>query len=126
MGTASGPAQRARRTWNIDQWGSGYFDVDDDGHALVRPLGSEEEGPALPLAPLVDQLREAGLRLPVLVRFTDILHDRVEHLCDAFDLAMGEEDYHGGYTAVYPIKVNQQRRVVEEILDAGKTNIPGA
>src|SRR5690625_4009363 len=116
MGTASGPAQRARRTWNIDQWGSGYFDVDDTGHALVRPLGSEEEGPALPLAPLVDQLREAGLRLPVLVRFTDILHDRVEHLCDAFDLAMGEEEYHGGYTAVYPIKVNQQRRVVEEIL----------
>ena len=116
MGTASGPAQRARRTWNIDQWGSGYFDVDDNGHALVRPLGSEAEGPALPLAPLVDQLREAGLRLPVLVRFTDILHDRVEHLCDAFDLAMGEEEYHGGYTAVYPIKVNQQRRVVEEIL----------
>ena len=113
---ASGPAQRARRTWNIDQWGSGYFDVDDHGHALVRPLGSEEEGPALPLAPLVDQLREAGLRLPVLVRFTDILHDRVEQLCDAFDQAMHEEAYSGGYTAVYPIKVNQQRRVVEEIL----------
>ncbi|QOR40433.1 biosynthetic arginine decarboxylase [Billgrantia diversa] len=116
MGAASGPAQRARRTWNIDQWGSGYFDVDDSGHALVRPLGSEAEGPALPLAPLVDQLREAGLRLPVLVRFSDILHDRVEQLCEAFDLAMTEEEYIGGYTAVYPIKVNQQRRVVEEIL----------
>ncbi|MBA2780927.1 biosynthetic arginine decarboxylase [Billgrantia kenyensis] len=116
MGAASGPAQRARRTWNIDQWGSGYFDVDDSGHALVRPLGSEAEGPALPLAPLVDQLREAGLRLPVLVRFSDILHDRVEQLCEAFDLAMQEEEYAGGYTAVYPIKVNQQRRVVEEIL----------
>lgn len=116
MGAASGPAQRARRTWNIDQWGSGYFDVDDAGHALVRPLGSEAEGPALPLAPLVDQLREADLRLPVLVRFSDILHDRVEQLCEAFDLAMREEEYAGGYTAVYPIKVNQQRRVVEEIL----------
>ncbi|MGL6251618.1 MAG: biosynthetic arginine decarboxylase, partial [Billgrantia desiderata] len=116
MGAASGPAQRARRTWNIDQWGSGYFDVDDDGHALVRPLGSEAEGPALPLAPLVDQLREADLRLPVLVRFSDILHDRVAQLCEAFDLAMREEEYVGGYTAVYPIKVNQQRRVVEEIL----------
>ncbi|WP_010627441.1 biosynthetic arginine decarboxylase [Billgrantia aerodenitrificans] len=116
MGAASGPAQRARRTWNIDQWGSGYFDVDDAGHALVRPLGSEAEGPALPLAPLVDQLREADLRLPVLVRFSDILHDRVEQLCEAFDLAMREEEYQGGYTAVYPIKVNQQRRVVEEIL----------
>nr|WP_228576732.1 biosynthetic arginine decarboxylase [Halomonas sp.] len=116
MGAASGPAQRARRTWNIDQWGSGYFDVDDDGHALVRPLGSEAEGPALPLAPLVNQLRELDLRLPVLVRFSDILHDRVEQLCEAFDLAMSEEEYNGGYTAVYPIKVNQQRRVVEEIL----------
>ncbi|RCV86103.1 biosynthetic arginine decarboxylase [Billgrantia montanilacus] len=116
MGAASGPAQRARRTWNIDQWGSGYFDVDDAGNALVRPLGSEADGPALPLAPLVDELRQAGLRLPVLVRFSDILHDRVEQLCDAFDLAMTEEEYTGGYTAVYPIKVNQQRRVVEEIL----------
>ncbi|MDC8801850.1 biosynthetic arginine decarboxylase [Halomonas pacifica] len=110
------PAAKARRTYNIDQWGSGYFDVDDSGQALVRPLGSEIEGPALPLRGLVSQLREAGLRLPVLVRFTDILHDRVEQLCAAFDLAMREEQYDGGYTAVYPIKVNQQRRVVEEIL----------
>ncbi|HET8791251.1 MAG TPA: biosynthetic arginine decarboxylase, partial [Modicisalibacter sp.] len=92
------------------------FDVDDGGHTVVRPLGSEIDGPALPLDALVDQLREAGLRLPVLVRFTDILHDRVEQLCAAFDAAMREEAYGGGYTAVYPIKVNQQRRVVEEIL----------
>ncbi|SHF77810.1 arginine decarboxylase [Modicisalibacter ilicicola DSM 19980] len=110
------PAAKARRTYNIDQWGSGYFDVDDQGHAVVRPLGSEVEGPTLPLDALVDQLREAGLRLPVLVRFIDILHDRVEQLCAAFDAAMQEEAYLGGYTAVYPIKVNQQRRVVEEIL----------
>ncbi|MGC3875322.1 biosynthetic arginine decarboxylase [Halomonas sp. GXIMD04776] len=110
------PAAKARRTYNIDQWGSGYFDVDDQGHAVVRPLGNEIEGPALPLKSLVEQLRGAGLRLPVLVRFTDILHDRVEQLCAAFDAAMLEESYIGGYTAVYPIKVNQQRRVVEEIL----------
>ncbi|CAM3595442.1 biosynthetic arginine decarboxylase [Halomonas lysinitropha] len=114
--SAADPAQRARRTWNIDQWGSGYFDVDNNGHALVRPLGSEAEGPALPLNDLVTELRQAGLRLPVLVRFTDILHDRVEQLCAAFDTAMQEEEFGGGYTAVYPIKVNQQRRVVEEIL----------
>lgn len=112
----AGPAQQARRTWNIDQWGSGYFDVNDDGQALVRPLGSDDDGPALPLQPLVHKLREAGLRLPVLVRFTDILHDRVEQLCAAFDTAMREEAFAGGYTAVYPIKVNQQRRVVESIL----------
>ncbi|WP_168012686.1 biosynthetic arginine decarboxylase [Halomonas salinarum] len=110
------PAAKARRTYNIDQWGSGYFDVDDQGHALVRPLGSEVDGPSLPLDGLTDQLRKAGLRLPVLVRFTDILHDRVEQLCAAFDHVMQDEDFSGGYTAVYPIKVNQQRRVVEEIL----------
>ncbi|OAZ96730.1 biosynthetic arginine decarboxylase [Halomonas sp. G11] len=109
-------AQRARRTWNIDQWGSGYFDVDDQGQALVRPLGNDTEGPALPLSGLVRQLQKTGLRLPVLVRFSDILHDRVEQLCGAFDAAMHDLDYQGGYTAVYPIKVNQQRRVVEEIL----------
>lgn len=114
--TISNPALRARRTWNIDQWGSGYFDVDDQGQALVRPLGSDAEGPALPLSGLVRQLQQAGLRLPVLVRFSDILHDRVEQLCGAFDAAMQDVDYQGGYTAVYPIKVNQQRRVVEEIL----------
>ncbi|MFG6665869.1 biosynthetic arginine decarboxylase [Halomonas sp. HNIBRBA4712] len=114
--TAPSAAQRARRTWNIDQWGSGYFDVDDQGQALVRPLGSDIEGPALSLNALTRELQNAGLRLPVLVRFSDILHDRVEQLCSAFDAAMQEADYTGGYTAVYPIKVNQQRRVVEEIL----------
>ncbi|MGO2008676.1 biosynthetic arginine decarboxylase [Vreelandella alkaliphila] len=114
--TTSAQALRARRTWNIDQWGSGYFDVNDHGQALVRPLGSDAEGPALPLSGLVRQLQTAGLRLPVLVRFSDILHDRVEQLCGAFDVAMQDIDYQGGYTAVYPIKVNQQRRVVEEIL----------
>ncbi|MFO7909392.1 MAG: biosynthetic arginine decarboxylase [Halomonas sp.] len=113
---ASTPAMRARRTWNIDQWGSGYFDVDDQGHTLVRPLGSATPGPALPLNGLVQQLLASGLRLPVLVRFSDILHDRVEQLCGAFDQAMQDADYQAGYTAVYPIKVNQQRRVVEEIL----------
>ncbi|MYL22937.1 biosynthetic arginine decarboxylase [Halomonas alkaliantarctica] len=116
MASAASPTLRARRTWNIDQWGSGYFDVDEGGQTLVRPHGSETNGPALPLTGLVHQLQSAGLRLPVLVRFSDILHDRVEQLCGAFDQAMQEADYSAGYTAVYPIKVNQQRRVVEEIL----------
>lgn len=108
----------ARRTYNIDQWGSGYFDVDMQGQAVVRPFGDADgqKGPALPLTGLVQKLQDAGLRLPTLVRFTDILHDRVEQLCQAFDLAIEELDYQGRYTAVYPIKVNQQRRVVEELL----------
>ncbi|WP_299260094.1 biosynthetic arginine decarboxylase [uncultured Kushneria sp.] len=108
----------ARRTYNIDQWGSGYFDVNDQGLAVVRPFGDADgqNGPALPLKGLVEKLQNAGLRLPMLVRFTDILHDRVEQLCQAFDRAIDELEYRGRYTAVYPIKVNQQRRVVEELL----------
>ncbi len=92
----------ARGTW--DQWGSGYFDVDDHGQALVRPLGSDAEGPALPISALVRQLQSAGLRLPVLVRFSDILHDRVEQLCGAFDAAMRDVDYQAAIPPFIPSK----------------------
>ncbi|ANF56860.1 biosynthetic arginine decarboxylase [Halotalea alkalilenta] len=105
----------ARRTYNIDQWGSGYFDVDAEGDVLVRPKG-EAGTPAIKLTELTRRIEAVGLRLPVLVRFSNILHSRVEHLCRAFDRAISELEYQGGYTAVYPIKVNQQRRVVEELL----------
>ncbi|TVU72919.1 biosynthetic arginine decarboxylase [Cobetia crustatorum] len=108
-------AAEARRTYNIDQWGSGYFDVGQDGLTLVRPQG-EPGTPALSLISLVDKAREQGLRLPLLIRFADILHDRVEQLCAAFDAAIESRGYGSSYTAVYPIKVNQQRRVVEELL----------
>ncbi|BBO54919.1 MULTISPECIES: biosynthetic arginine decarboxylase [Cobetia] len=108
-------AAEARRTYNIDQWGSGYFDVGQDGLTLVRPHG-EPGTPALPLISLIDKARAQGLRLPLLVRFADILHDRVEQLCAAFDAAISSRGYGASYTAVYPIKVNQQRRVVEELL----------
>ncbi|WP_176493726.1 biosynthetic arginine decarboxylase [Cobetia sp. 5-25-4-2] len=108
-------AAEARRTYNIDQWGSGYFDVGQDGLTLVRPHG-EPGTPALPLISLIDKARTQGLRLPLLIRFADILHDRVEQLCAAFDAAISSRGYGASYTAVYPIKVNQQRRVVEELL----------
>ena len=108
-------AAEARRTYNIDQWGNGYFDVGQDGLTLVRPHG-EPGTPALPLISLIDKARAQGLRLPLLVRFADILHDRVEQLCAAFDAAISSRGYGASYTAVYPIKVNQQRRVVEELL----------
>lgn len=108
-------AAEARRTYNIDQWGSGYFDVGQDGLTLVRPQG-EPGTPALPLISLIHKAREQGLRLPLLIRFADILHDRVEQLCAAFDAAIESRGYGSSYTAVYPIKVNQQRRVVEELL----------
>jgi len=105
----------ARQTYNIEYWSGGYFDINEQGQVVACP------DPQLPwsqvnLHTLSREIHEAGLSLPVLVRFVDILHHRVRSLCDAFDSAIRDNDYQGRYTAVYPIKVNQQKSVVEEIL----------
>ncbi len=110
--------QQARDVYNTAHWGGGYFDIGEHGHVVVRPdrnTGSR----GIDLYRLAGELKEAGLSLPVLVRFIDILHDRVDTLCGAFAGAMESDGYQGRYTAVYPIKVNQQRSVVEEILARG-------
>ena len=112
---------KARQLYGIDNWSGGYFTVNADGHVGMRAHRAGE--PQVDLYRLADELRAQGLRLPVLVRFQDILHDRVDTLCEAFGQAMAEIDYKGGYTAVYPIKVNQQRSVVEQILAHGGTRV---
>lgn len=99
----------ARKTYSIPHWSSGYFDVDDGGRMLVRPRGPG--GPSVGLADVVDRALEQGVNLPVLVRFPDILGDRLAALQAAFAQAQADWDYTGGYTAVYPIKVNQHRGV---------------
>ena len=81
-------------------------------------MGGEWVGEDINLPDLTRSLVSEGVQLPVLIRFTDILHDRVNKLCGAFNKVAREHGYQGGYTAVYPIKVNQQRRVVEELLCA--------
>jgi arginine decarboxylase len=106
----------ARDLYNLPFWSEGYFDINEFGHLVARPYGSERH---IDLYQLAHEIRGAGLVLPVLVRFLDILRDRVDSLCGAFARAMRQDGYEGAYTAVYPIKVNQQRRVVEEILDHG-------
>ncbi|NII10599.1 arginine decarboxylase [Oleiagrimonas sp. C23AA] len=107
----------ARRTYSIPYWSDGYVDVNDAGHAVVRPRG--QAGPSLSLPEVVDTARSQGLRLPLLVRFPDILAERLKRLQAAFGRAMDEHGYSGGYTAVYPIKVNQQRGVAGELAQAG-------
>jgi arginine decarboxylase len=109
---------RARELYNIDDWSEGYVDVNTAGHLVVRPRGRQDPR-AVDLFELARELRGAGLAPPVLVRFTDILRDRLDTLCAAFDRARAESGFQGRYTAVYPIKVNQQRRVVETILAHG-------
>lgn len=111
---------QAGTLYNIDHWGEGYFGVNTAGHLSVRP---RRNGVEIDLFKLVGSIEQEGLALPVLVRFSDILHDRVDVLCDAFADAMRDAGYTGRYTAVYPIKVNQQRTVVEEILRLGNDRV---
>jgi len=110
--------QDAYETYGILHWGKGYFGINERGHVTVHPTRSPS--PCLDLKELVDQLQTRGIQLPILLRFTDILRHRVGEIHQAFQQAMAEYQYQGDYICVYPIKVNQQRHVVEEILDFGK------
>jgi arginine decarboxylase len=102
----------------IDRWGAGYFGVAPGGDMTVAPL--QQKGIAVPI---IDVLREAqaqNLGAPLLIRFQDLLRHRVEKINQAFNRAIRENNYRGNYRGVFPIKVNQLREVVEEILDAGR------
>ncbi|OEY66465.1 biosynthetic arginine decarboxylase [Marinobacter sp. X15-166B] len=105
----------AHRIYNIRHWGEDYIDVDQQGDVLIR-TDRDQPDTTINLPALVNRLASKGIHLPVLVRFTDILHSRVNTLCDAFNQVAQEQDYQGRYTVVYPIKVNQQRQVVEELI----------
>lgn len=100
---------QARKTYSIPHWADGYFDVDAAGHVVVRPTGAQ--GPEVSLPEIVDSARATGAKLPLLVRFPDILGQRLGKLQAAFAQAQQDWDYGGGYTAVYPIKVNQHQGV---------------
>jgi arginine decarboxylase len=109
----------ARALYNVEGWGDGYFDVNDKGHVVVRPDKVRPER-TVDLFDLACDLEAQGVILPVLLRFSDILRSRIEALNGCFEHAIREFEYTGGYTTVYPIKVNQQRHVVEEIVEFGK------
>ena len=109
----------ARTLYNVEGWGAGFFDIDERGHVIVRPdKGDPTRG--LDLFEIAGDLEEQGVTLPVLLRFSDILRSRIESLSSRFEGAIQEFGYTGRYTTVYPIKVNQQRHVVEEIVQFGK------
>ncbi len=108
--------QQAAQMYAIDLWGDGYFSINSEGHVCVKP--SSDKTGELDLYEIACSLGDKQLSLPVLVRFTDILKDRVTRLDNAFKKACLNNEYQGRYTPVYPIKVNQQRQVVEGILAA--------
>jgi arginine decarboxylase len=110
--------QQSADLYGISRWGGDYFDVGPDGNLRARPLGSE--GPAIDLRALVEDLRGRGHATPLLIRFSDLLASRVRELAGCFERAIAEYDYTGAYRGVYPIKVNQQRQVVEELVGFGR------
>ena len=119
MGSPSEPWDVARSldTYNIARWSNGYFGVNDAGNMTVRPV--QDQGPALDLMSVVAEARDRGLTFPLLLRFQDLLRHRVQVLNEEFRAAIAEAGYQGQYRGVFPIKVNQLREVVEEIMDAG-------
>lgn len=109
----------ARDLYMIDRWGGGYFDVSPDGAMTVAPL--QGRGRRVAIRDVLEQaMKDEGLKTPLIIRFQDILHHRVRVLNEAFAKAILEHKYRGSYRGVFPIKVNQLREVVEEILDAGR------
>ena len=110
-----------RQRYYIKNWGEGYFDINEKGHLCVCP--EPEKGPSkivIDMMDLIKEIKEENLDLPVVVRFHDILRDKVEELHETFFKIISESGYQGKYQGVYPIKVNQMREVVEEVLDSGK------
>ncbi len=107
--------EASRALYNIEHWSGDYFDIAANGQVCAYPRG-KATGQAVNLYALSETLQAQGLMLPILVRFTDILRHRIECLYAAFQHARQEEDYPADYTAIYPIKVNQQKPVVEAML----------
>ena len=111
-------------TYSIEHWSDGYVDVSADGRVLIRP-DAGDSSQHLCLLSLIEQCRNRGLGLPLLIRFPGILQHRINRLCDTFNDAAEKLGYQGRYTAVYPVKVNQQRRVVEALTTAAPASAAG-
>jgi arginine decarboxylase len=104
--------------YDVASWGKGYFSVGENGNLVVHP--TKEANRRIDLKQLVDTLQWRGISLPILIRFADIIKHRLGEMHQAFDNSIREHGYLGGYCCVYPIKVNQQRQVVEEVFDFGR------
>ena len=104
---------RIRAEYNVKHWSQGFYGIDDNGEVYVSPSKMDHQ---IPLSNIVKQLEQKNVGLPALVRFPQIVHQRVHNICNAFNQAIDEYQYDNRYLLVYPIKVNQQKEVVDEIL----------
>ncbi len=109
--------EKAAQHYNVAGWGAGYFSVNEKGHLVVHPHG--QPGPTIDFMDVVEDIQERRIGFPCVVRFQDVLRARVKAINEAFSRGIAEAKYGGRYRGVYPVKVNQMREVVEEILDAG-------
>jgi arginine decarboxylase len=116
--TSAWSVHDASELYEVSRWGNGYFSVNAAGHLAVHP--TKDSSRSIDLKELVDRLQLRGISLPVLIRFTDIVKHRLGDIHHAFQGAIAQHQYHGGYSCVYPIKVNQQRQVVEEVMNFGR------
>ncbi|MCY9825475.1 arginine decarboxylase [Vibrio chagasii] len=105
--------ERIRAEYNVKHWSQGFYGIDDNGEVYVSPSEMDHQ---VPLSKIVKQLEQRNIGLPALVRFPQIVHQRVHNICNAFNQAIEEYQYDNRYLLVYPIKVNQQKEVVDEIL----------
>src|SRR6184192_4053960 len=110
--------ESAIATYNVDGWGDGYFSINGSGNVEAKPL--KADGGSIDLLEVVNEARARNLGFPLLIRFQDLLRHRVEAINRAFQSAISEFGYQNQYRGVFPIKVNQLREVVEEIVDAGE------
>lgn len=108
----------ADEAYHISRWGDGYFDINQEGHLCVLP-NRDPNGPRIDIAEVIEEMKLQNIPMPMVIRFHDILRSQVKLLNETFREVIKEADYPGKYTGVYPIKVNQMREVVEEIVDAG-------
>ena len=120
---SSSPAQAwtsadSAALYGLERWGDPYFSVNSCGHVIVQPRG--DRGGSLDLVELVEGLQNRNLHLPLLIRFDDILEDRLERLHGAFERAIAQYGYGGRYQGVFPVKCNQQRHVVEQLVESGR------
>ena len=117
-GSAAWSATDAAELYEVERWGNGYFSVGTNGNLLVHPDRNPDR--SIDLKKLIDRLQVRGIDVPVLLRFNGIIRDRLKLLNDAFVSAISEYQYTGKYSCVYPIKVNQQRQVVEQVVKSGR------
>ncbi len=105
--------------YGIRNWGANYFDINQDGEVIIKPLGTDE-GPQVSVLEVIREVEERGYKMPVLLRIENILDSQIALLHQSFRETISELGYKGKYRGVFPIKVNQQQQVIEEIADYGK------